>query len=66
MTFTETFTINALAPFDFDLTASNLLSAATHKFVAYANGEFHQVLEINEKPSIGKIIFYWNYPATEN
>ena len=46
MTFTETFTVQALAPFNFDLTAQ-IFSNGDKQIRTYANGEFHQVLRIN-------------------
>jgi DNA-3-methyladenine glycosylase II len=46
MTFTEIFTIQPLAPFNFDLTAQ-IFSSGDLQIRSYANGEFHQVLEIN-------------------
>jgi hypothetical protein len=46
MTFTETFTIHALAPFNFDLTAQ-IFSSGDKQIRTYANGKFQQVLRIN-------------------
>lgn len=46
MTFTETFTIHALPPFNFDLTAQ-IFSSGDKQIRTYANGKFHQVLRIN-------------------
>ena len=46
MTFAETFTVQALAPFNFDLTAQ-IFSSGDKQIRTYANGEFHQVLRIN-------------------
>ncbi len=46
MTFTETFTVQALAPFNFDLTAQ-IFSSGDKQIRTYANGKFHQVLRIN-------------------
>ncbi|MGD0644049.1 MAG: DNA-3-methyladenine glycosylase [Candidatus Bathyarchaeia archaeon] len=46
MGFTETFTIHALAPFNFDLTAK-IFSSGDKQIRTYANGNFHQVLRIN-------------------
>lgn len=46
MAFTETFTIQALAPFNFDLTA-HIFSSGDNQIHAYANGEFHQVLRLD-------------------
>ncbi len=46
MTFTQTFTVQALAPFNFDLSAQ-IFSSGDKQIRNYANGEFHQVLRIN-------------------
>jgi len=46
MTFTETFTLQALAPFNFDLSAQ-IFSSGDTQIRAYANDEFHQVLRLN-------------------
>lgn len=46
MVFTETFTIQALAPFNFDLTA-HIFSSGDNQIHAYANDEFHQVLRLD-------------------
>ena len=46
MTFTDTFTVQALAPFNFDLTAQ-IFSSGDKQIRTYQNGEFHQVLRIN-------------------
>lgn len=46
MTFTETFTFQALAPFNFDLSAQ-IFSSGDTQIRAYANGEFHQVLRLD-------------------
>jgi DNA-3-methyladenine glycosylase II len=48
MTFTETFQLKALAPFNFDLSAQ-IFSSGDPQIRAYANGVFHQVLKINGK-----------------
>ena len=48
MTFTETFTLQALAPFNFDLTAQVFQGGDT-QIRTFANGEFHQVLRVNGK-----------------
>jgi DNA-3-methyladenine glycosylase II len=45
MTFTQTFTVQALAPFNFDLTAQ-IFSNGDKQIRTYQNGEFHQVLRI--------------------
>jgi DNA-3-methyladenine glycosylase II len=60
MTFTETFQLQALRPFNFDLSAQ-IFSSGDPEFRSYANGVFHQVLNINGKlmlikvDSIGKV-----------
>ncbi len=46
MTFTETFNVEALAPFNFDLTAQ-IFDSGDRQIRAYTNGVFHQVLRIN-------------------
>jgi DNA-3-methyladenine glycosylase II len=46
MTFTETFQLQALAPFNFDLSAQ-IFSSGDTEIRAYANGEFHQVLRLD-------------------
>jgi DNA-3-methyladenine glycosylase II len=46
MTFTETFSIRPLAPFDFDLTAHIFLHGDRH-IRSYEKGEFHQVLRVD-------------------
>ena len=46
MTFTETFQLQALAPFNFDLSAQ-IFSSGDQQIRAYANGEFHQVIRLN-------------------
>jgi hypothetical protein len=46
MTFTETFTLQPLAPFNFDLTAQ-IFSSGDKQIRSYTNGVFHQVLRIN-------------------
>ncbi len=48
MTFTETFTIQALAPFNFDLTAQ-IFANGDKQIRSYANGQFSQVLKVNGK-----------------
>jgi DNA-3-methyladenine glycosylase II len=45
MAFTETFTLQPSAPFNFDLTAQ-LFQNGDKQVRAYANGEFHQVLQV--------------------
>ncbi len=48
MTFTETFTVQALAPFNFDLTAQ--ISCSGDKQIRnYTNSQFSQVVYINDK-----------------
>jgi DNA-3-methyladenine glycosylase II len=46
MTFTETFTVKALAPFNFDLCAQ-IFSGGDPDIRIYASGVFHQVLKLN-------------------
>jgi len=46
MTFTETFTMQTLAPFNFDLSAQ-IFTSGEPQIRTYLNGEFHQVLELN-------------------
>jgi len=46
MPYTETVTVKALAPFNFDLT-SQIFSSDDPKIRSYSNGMFHQVLKIN-------------------
>ncbi len=46
MSFTETVTVHALAPFNFDLTAQ-IFSSGDPEIRSYSNGVFHQVLKIN-------------------
>jgi DNA-3-methyladenine glycosylase II len=48
MTFTETFTIQVLAPFNFDLTAQ-IFAHGDKQIRSYANGQFSQVLRVNGK-----------------
>ena len=48
MTFTETFSVKALAPFDFDLTAQ-IFRSGDRQIRIYANRQFNQVLNINSK-----------------
>ncbi|MCJ7793744.1 DNA-3-methyladenine glycosylase [Candidatus Bathyarchaeota archaeon] len=48
MTFTETFTVQALAPFNFDLTAQ-IFAKGDKQIRSYANGQFSQVLKVNGK-----------------
>ncbi len=47
MTFTETFQLKALAPFNFDLCAQIFSNGGSPEIRSYANGEFHQVLRLN-------------------
>jgi DNA-3-methyladenine glycosylase II len=47
MPFTETVTVKALAPFNFDLT-SQIFSSGDLEIRSYSNGMFHQVLKIND------------------
>lgn len=46
MPYTETVTVKALAPFNFDLT-SQIFSSGDPEIRSYSNGMFHQVLKIN-------------------
>lgn len=46
MASTETFTVQALAPFNFELTA-HIFSSGDGQIRSYANGVFHQVLRID-------------------
>ena len=46
MTYTENFLLNALAPFNFDLCAQ-IFSNGDPEIRSYANGEFHQVVQLN-------------------
>ena len=48
MTFTETFKIEAVAPFNFDLTAQ-IFSSGDKQIRTYSNGQFTQVLKLNGK-----------------
>jgi DNA-3-methyladenine glycosylase II len=48
MAFTETFSVKALAPFDFDLTAQ-IFRSGDKQIRIYANRQFNQVLNINSK-----------------
>jgi len=48
LTFTESFQVEALAPFDFDLTA-HIFSRGDNQIRSYANGKFSQILKINGK-----------------
>ena len=59
MTFTETFQLKALAPFDFDLSAQ-IFSSGDPQIRTYANGVFHQVLKINGNLVLININFRWN------
>jgi DNA-3-methyladenine glycosylase II len=47
MTFTETVQLQALAPFNFDLSAQ-IFSSGDTEIRSYANGEFHQVLRLDD------------------
>ena len=46
MTFTETFTIQALSPFNFD-SCAQIFGSGDPEIRSYMNGEFHQVLRLN-------------------
>lgn len=48
MTFTETFTVKALTPFNFGLTAQ-IFGSGDKEIRKYANGRFSQVIYVNEK-----------------
>ena len=48
MTFTETFTVQALAPFNFDLTAQ-IFGSGDKQIRNYTNSQFSQILHINCK-----------------
>ncbi len=54
MTFTETFTVKASAPFNFDLTAQ-IFSSGDKQIRSYANGQFTQVLKLNGKLTMVKL-----------
>jgi DNA-3-methyladenine glycosylase II len=54
MTFTETFTIKASAPFNFDLTAQ-IFSSGDRQIRAYGEGLFYQLLKINDKLALAKV-----------
>ena len=54
MTFTEIFTLHALAPFNFDLTAQ-IFGSGDKQIRTYSNGQFTQVLKLNGKLSLVKL-----------
>ncbi len=54
MTFTETFKIEAVAPFNFDLTAQ-IFSSGDKQIRTYTNGQFTQVLKLNGKLTMVKL-----------
>ena len=54
MPFTKTFTPQAMAPFNFDLTAQ-IFSNGDPEIRAYTNGVFHQVLKINDNLVLIKV-----------
>jgi DNA-3-methyladenine glycosylase II len=54
MTFTKTFTVDAVAPFNFDLTA-HIFSFGDKQIRIYANGQFSQVLKVNGKIVLVKL-----------
>ena len=54
MTFTGTFAIKSLAPFNFDLTA-HIFSFGDRQIRIYANSQFSQVLKINGKLALVKL-----------
>jgi DNA-3-methyladenine glycosylase II len=55
MTFTETFIVRALAPFNFDLCAQ-IFSTGDPEIRSYSNGEFHQVLRLNDNLVFIKLV----------
>jgi DNA-3-methyladenine glycosylase II len=55
MTFTETFKIEALAPFNFDLTAQ-IFQSGDKQIRTYSNGQFTQVLKLNGKLAMVKLV----------
>ena len=54
MTFTKTFTVDAVAPFNFDLTA-HIFSFGDKQIRIYTNGQFSQVLNVNGKLCLVKL-----------
>jgi DNA-3-methyladenine glycosylase II len=54
MVFTETFTKEALAPLNFDLTAQ-IFRSGDRQIRAYSNGVFHQVLNVDSDLVLAKI-----------
>jgi DNA-3-methyladenine glycosylase II len=54
MTFTETFKVQALAPFNFDLTAQ-IFQSGDKQIRTYSNGQFTQVLKLNGKLTMVKL-----------
>jgi DNA-3-methyladenine glycosylase II len=48
MTFTQTFTVEALAPFNFDLTAQ-IFSSGDRQIRIYEDGRFWQVIRVDRK-----------------
>ena len=54
MAFTETFRLQAVAPFDFDLTAQ-IFSHGDKQIRTYANGQFSQVLRLNNQLVLVKL-----------
>ncbi len=54
MAFIETTTVEALAPFSFDLTAQ-IFSSGDKQIRTYSNGQFTQVLKLNGKLTIVKL-----------
>lgn len=54
MAFTETFNVDALAPFDFDLSAQ-IFASGDPQIRFYANGTFCQVLKINGNFVVAKL-----------
>jgi DNA-3-methyladenine glycosylase II len=54
MVFTETITIEARAPFNFDLTA-HIFSSGDKQIRNYTNGQFIQILKVNDKLTLVKL-----------
>jgi DNA-3-methyladenine glycosylase II len=54
MTFTETFTVEALAPFNFDLTAQ-VFGSGDSQIRTYKNGQLTQMFRVNDKLVLAKL-----------
>lgn len=54
LTFTETFQVEALAPFNFDLSA-HIFRSGDKQIRNYTDGQFTQVLKINGKLALVKL-----------